>query len=184
MPGATATLEESDLPELQRARHLWGQGRWDEAEAAFVRIAEVHPNNLHALVGAARVLGDRLQVRHAQALLDRLVVLAGKLNAAATFLAASSFEVSAFPPAYWRSSRRESECRDPAPARTTSRTADPTAHIPPSRSSSVRPPRRNCGNPANSSDDPTCRLRRSARCSPRKSFRARRWSCSSLVRNA
>lgn len=74
---AAATLDDSDLPDLQRARRLWGQGRWDEAEAAFLKIAEAHPNNVHALVDAARVLGDRLQVRRAQALLDRLMALAG-----------------------------------------------------------------------------------------------------------
>jgi tetratricopeptide (TPR) repeat protein len=79
MPEATAArLEQSDLPDLQRARRLWGQGRWDEAEAAFLRIAEAHPNNVHALVDAARVLGDRMQIRRAQELLERLEVLAGK----------------------------------------------------------------------------------------------------------
>src|SRR6187551_3307309 len=77
MPGAAATLEHSDLPDLQRARRLWGQGRWDEAEVAFLRIAEAHPNNIHALVDAARVLGDRMQIRRAQELLDRLMILAG-----------------------------------------------------------------------------------------------------------
>src|SRR5215207_5341628 len=76
MRDAAPRLEESDLPELQRARQLWGQGRWDEAEAAFLKIVEARPNNLHALVDAARVLGDRLQVRRAQELLDRLVLLA------------------------------------------------------------------------------------------------------------
>lgn len=77
MPEAVATLEKSDLPDLQRARQLWGQGRWDEAEAAFLDIVKAHPNNLHALVDTARVLGDRMQVRRAQELLDRLIALAG-----------------------------------------------------------------------------------------------------------
>src|SRR5215213_558164 len=76
MRDAAPTLDESDLPELQRARHLWGHGRWDEAEAAFLNIVEARPNNLHALVDAARILGDRLQVRRAQELLDRLTLLA------------------------------------------------------------------------------------------------------------
>ncbi len=71
------SLDENDLPELQRARGLWAQSRWDEAEAAFLKIVEDHPNNLHALVDAARVLGDRMQIRRAQSLLDRLVALAG-----------------------------------------------------------------------------------------------------------
>ncbi len=70
-------LEERDLPELQHARQLWGLNRWDEAEAAFLKIAAAHPNNLHALVDAARVLGDRLQIRRAQEMLDRLAHLAG-----------------------------------------------------------------------------------------------------------
>src|SRR5690349_17376850 len=78
MPDAAATLEESDLPDLQRARRLWGLGRWDEAETAFLSITASHPNNVHALVDTARVLGDRLQVRRAQELLDRLVMLAGE----------------------------------------------------------------------------------------------------------
>src|SRR6478672_7178713 len=76
MHESAGVLEEEDLPELQRARHMWGQSRWDEAEAAFLKIAEAHPNNVHALVDAARVLGDRLQIRRAQVLLDRLEMLA------------------------------------------------------------------------------------------------------------
>jgi tetratricopeptide (TPR) repeat protein len=77
MSGAAPILDESDLPELQRARLLWGHGRWDEAEAAFLQIVDAHPNNLRALVDTARILGDRLQVRRAHELLDRLVSLAG-----------------------------------------------------------------------------------------------------------
>jgi Tfp pilus assembly protein PilF len=77
MPEAAAILDESDLPALQQARRLWGQNRWDEAEAAFLKIADAHPNNFRALVDAARVLGDRMQIRRAQAMLDKLVSLAG-----------------------------------------------------------------------------------------------------------
>lgn len=77
MPEAAAILDESDLPALQQARRLWGQNRWDEAEAAFLKIADAHPNNFRALVDAARVLGDRMRIRDAQAMLDKLVSLAG-----------------------------------------------------------------------------------------------------------
>ena len=69
-------LDESDLPSLQHARQLWAQSRWDEAEAEFVRIAAEHPRNLHALVDAARALGDRLQIRRARDLVDKLSALA------------------------------------------------------------------------------------------------------------
>ena len=77
MPAATASLDESDLPELQHARALWAQSRWDEAEDAFTKAAGSHPNNVHALVDAARGLGDRLHIRRARELLDRLAALAG-----------------------------------------------------------------------------------------------------------
>ncbi len=71
-----ATLEEDDLPALQQARMLWAQSRWDEAEAAFLQVLAEHPHNLHALVDTARILGDRLQIRQARELLDRLRRLA------------------------------------------------------------------------------------------------------------
>src|SRR5688572_1568662 len=76
MPDDSATLDDSDLPALQHARMLWAQCRWEEAEAAFVKVAEEHPNNLCALVDAARVLGDRMYIRRARELLDRLTALA------------------------------------------------------------------------------------------------------------
>lgn len=76
MPDAPATLDDSDLPALQQARLLWAQNRWEEAEAAFVKAAAEHPNNWRALVDTARVLGDRMYIRRARDLLDRLTTLA------------------------------------------------------------------------------------------------------------
>ena len=76
MEDTPAVLDETDLPALQLARQLWGQSRWDEATASFVRIAAEHPRNLHALVDAARALGDRLQIRRARELVDKLSALA------------------------------------------------------------------------------------------------------------
>lgn len=70
------TLDTRDLPELQRARALWARQQWDRAEAEFCRIVEAHPDNWHALLDAARVLGDRRELRRCGALLDRLAQLA------------------------------------------------------------------------------------------------------------
>lgn len=69
-------LDTRDLPELQRARRLWVQQDWDRAEAEFCRIADAHPNNWHALIDAARVLGDRQEIRRSRELTERLMALA------------------------------------------------------------------------------------------------------------
>lgn len=76
MPSSGLVVDDRDLAELQRARLLWAHQRWDQAEAEFLRIAEAHPANWRALVDAARVLGDRQQIRRSRELLGRLQLLA------------------------------------------------------------------------------------------------------------
>src|SRR5262249_19225626 len=62
-----------DLPELQRARALWGLNRFDEALEIFDEAVRRHPQNLVALVDAARALGARFEIQRAEVVLDRLV---------------------------------------------------------------------------------------------------------------
>src|SRR5262245_35665538 len=62
-----------DLPELQRARALWGLNRFEEALRLFEQAAETHPQNLVALVDASRALGARFEIPRAETMLDRLV---------------------------------------------------------------------------------------------------------------
>ena len=70
------TLDTGDLPELQRARALWARQHWDRAEEEFCRVAAAHPTHWNALIDAARVLGDRQEIRRSNVLLDRLIALA------------------------------------------------------------------------------------------------------------
>ena len=62
-----------DLPDLQRARALWQQNRFDESVSLFEKTARAHPQNLVALVDASRALGARFEIARAEQLLDRLV---------------------------------------------------------------------------------------------------------------
>ena len=65
-----------DLPELQRARTLWGLNRTDEALALFDEAVRTHPQNLVALVDASRALGARFEIPRAEIMLDRLMQVA------------------------------------------------------------------------------------------------------------
>lgn len=62
-----------DLPELQRARALWGMNRFDEALELFEQAVRGHPQNLVALVDASRAFGARFAIARAEATLERLV---------------------------------------------------------------------------------------------------------------
>ena len=62
-----------DLPELQRARALWGMNRFDEALDIFEQTVRRYPQNLVALVDASRAFGARFEIPRAEATLERLV---------------------------------------------------------------------------------------------------------------
>jgi len=64
-----------DLPELRRARTLWGLNRFDEALRLFEDAVCKHPQNLVALIDASRALGARFEISRAEAMLDRLMKL-------------------------------------------------------------------------------------------------------------
>jgi tetratricopeptide (TPR) repeat protein len=64
-----------DLPELQRARTLWGLNRFDDALRLFEHAVDKHPQNLVALIDASRALGARFEIQRAETLLDRLTKL-------------------------------------------------------------------------------------------------------------
>ena len=68
---ASAT-NEAELPELRRARALWAANRFDDAIKLFTETAAKHPDNVAALVDAARALGHRHQIKQAMHYLDRL----------------------------------------------------------------------------------------------------------------
>lgn len=67
-----------DVPELQRARTLWSLNRLDESLELFEQAVRKYPQNLLALVDASRALGARFEIRRAEAMLDRIVKLAGQ----------------------------------------------------------------------------------------------------------
>ena len=62
-----------DLPELRRARALWGMNRTEEALGLFEQTVKTHPQNLVALVDASRALGARFEIQRAELMLDRLM---------------------------------------------------------------------------------------------------------------
>src|SRR6266446_1292831 len=64
-----------DLPELRRARALWGANRIDEALRLFETTVRKCPQNLVALVDASRAFGARFEIARAEEMLDRLVKL-------------------------------------------------------------------------------------------------------------
>ncbi len=67
-----------DVPELQRARALWQLNRFDESLDLFDKAVRKYPQNLLALVDASRAFGARFEIARAEALLDRLMGLAGR----------------------------------------------------------------------------------------------------------
>jgi tetratricopeptide (TPR) repeat protein len=81
-----------DVPELQRARALWHANRFDEALALFDAAVKKYPQNLVALVDASRALGARFELSRAEAMLDRLVGLAGR-NPQLLHLAGQSYRM-------------------------------------------------------------------------------------------
>lgn len=64
-----------DVPELQRARRLWGLNRLEEALKLFEEAVRKYPQNLVALVDASRALGARFEISRAEAMLDRMIKL-------------------------------------------------------------------------------------------------------------
>jgi len=64
-----------DVPELQRARALWGLNRLDESLNLFEAAVRKYPQNLVALTDASRALGARFEIRRAEAMLDRMMKL-------------------------------------------------------------------------------------------------------------
>lgn len=64
-----------DLPELRKARALWGLNRIDEALRLFETAVRKCPQNLVALVDASRAFGARFEIARAEEMLDRLVEL-------------------------------------------------------------------------------------------------------------
>jgi tetratricopeptide (TPR) repeat protein len=67
----------TDLPELQQARALWQANRFDDALRHFEEAARRHPQNLVALIDGSRALGARFEITRAEAMLARLLKLAG-----------------------------------------------------------------------------------------------------------
>jgi tetratricopeptide (TPR) repeat protein len=67
-----------DVPELQQARALWQLNRFDESLELFEKAVRKYPQNLLALVDASRAFGARFEIARAEALLDRLMNLAGR----------------------------------------------------------------------------------------------------------
>ena len=72
---SAAKADDAELPELRRARGLWVANRFDEAIRLFVETADKHPENLAALVDAARALGHRHEIKRATQYLDRVRAL-------------------------------------------------------------------------------------------------------------
>src|SRR5213594_3287198 len=62
-----------DTPLLRQARQLWSQSRWDEALQHFDQAVAAAPNNVRALVDAARAFGARYQFDRAESLLRCLL---------------------------------------------------------------------------------------------------------------
>ncbi|MCC7373732.1 MAG: sulfotransferase [Verrucomicrobiales bacterium] len=67
----------TDLPELQRARALWQSNRFEESLHEFENAARHHPQNLVALIDGSRALGARFEIARAEAMLGKLLKLAG-----------------------------------------------------------------------------------------------------------
>jgi tetratricopeptide (TPR) repeat protein len=72
-----ASAETDDFPSLARARGHWAAGNLDAALGAFADAAAERPNNVKALLEAARAFGERFDVAEADRLLSRALALAG-----------------------------------------------------------------------------------------------------------
>jgi tetratricopeptide (TPR) repeat protein len=72
--GAAPATELEELYKNQGALGL-SSGKWDKAEAAFTRWAEIAPNNPEALLTLAEVKDDRKKLPEAVALIDRAIEL-------------------------------------------------------------------------------------------------------------
>jgi tetratricopeptide (TPR) repeat protein len=72
-----ASPETDDFPSLARARSQWGAGNLDAALGAFADAVAERPNNIKALLEAARAFGERFEVAEADRLLCRALALAG-----------------------------------------------------------------------------------------------------------
>jgi hypothetical protein len=69
---SSAKVDDAELPELKRARGLWGANRFDEAVKLFSETAEKYPDNMPAVVDAARALGHRHEIKRAVDYLNRV----------------------------------------------------------------------------------------------------------------
>jgi tetratricopeptide (TPR) repeat protein len=67
----------SDVPELRQARALWQRNRFEESLRLFESAARKYPQNRIALIDGSRALGARFEIERAEAMLDRLMKLAG-----------------------------------------------------------------------------------------------------------
>lgn len=81
-----------DLLELQQARALWQQNRFDESLELFGKAVRKYPQNFVALVDASRAFGSRFEITKAEEILDRLAKLAGN-NAELLHLAGQSYRM-------------------------------------------------------------------------------------------
>lgn len=71
MPAPIIEQQLSDFPQLAGARSLWAAGRLAEALDAFEQAIRTQPDNLKALLEAARAYGQYHHATRAQDLLDR-----------------------------------------------------------------------------------------------------------------
>ena len=67
----------ADVPELRQARALWQRNRFEESLQLFEAAVRKYPQNRVALIDASRALGARFEIERAEAMLDRLLKLAG-----------------------------------------------------------------------------------------------------------
>ncbi|MEL6476245.1 MAG: sulfotransferase [Pseudomonadota bacterium] len=70
--------DRDDFPALARARTLWDRGQTDPALEAFETALAEQPENLKALLEAARAFGGRFEIARAVELLDRATALGGE----------------------------------------------------------------------------------------------------------
>ena len=69
---SAARVDDAELPELKRARGLWAANRFDDAAKLFAETAEKYPDNMAAVVDAARALGHRHEIKRAVEYLNRV----------------------------------------------------------------------------------------------------------------
>jgi len=66
----------NDIPDLIKARGLWNQAQFDRALKLFKQVVKANPNNVIALVDAARAYGSRFELNKAERYLDQAILLA------------------------------------------------------------------------------------------------------------